>query len=395
VRLKHFWLLILLGFGVAIALLDPFYHPAIAQSVSENIPVPRTELRGVWLTNVDSDVLFSRDNLDKATRRLRRLNFNTLYPTIWNEGYTLYPSLVAEEIVGQKVLPEPGLQNRDMLAEILELGHDQGFTVIPWFEFGLMAPADSELARRHSDWLTQRRDGTQIDQQGIHPRVWLNPLRPEVQQLIVDLISEVVANYPIDGIQLDDHFGLPVDFGYDDYTIQLYQQEHQGQSPPDNSLDPEWVRWRASYMTRLMVKVFFAIKNQNQDCIVSLAPNPRLFSYLRYLQDWFSWERLGFVEELIIQVYRSNIELFQFELNRPELQLVRGRIPVGIGILTGLKNRPVEMPLIQQQVQMVRDRQLDGVAFFFYESLGDRDDDFQFLFPTSADRPYFQKANPS
>jgi len=31
--------------------------------------------------------------------------------------------------------------------------------VIPWFEFGFMAPADSDLAKRHPDWLTSRRDG--------------------------------------------------------------------------------------------------------------------------------------------------------------------------------------------------------------------------------------------
>ena len=53
------------------------------------------EVRGVWLTNVDSDVLFSRDNTTEAIANLAELNFNTLYPTVWNWGYTLYPSAVA------------------------------------------------------------------------------------------------------------------------------------------------------------------------------------------------------------------------------------------------------------------------------------------------------------
>jgi len=75
--------------------------------------------------------------------------------------------------------------------------------VIPWFEFGFMAPADSDLAKRHPDWLTSRRDGSQIWIEGKH-EVWLNPFRPEVQQFIQDLILEIVSK-DIDGIQFDDH----------------------------------------------------------------------------------------------------------------------------------------------------------------------------------------------
>ena len=46
------------------------------------------ELRGVWLTNIDSNVLFERDRLSAALERLHQLNFNTVYPTVWNWGYT-------------------------------------------------------------------------------------------------------------------------------------------------------------------------------------------------------------------------------------------------------------------------------------------------------------------
>ncbi|HBY79212.1 MAG TPA: hypothetical protein DEG47_19920, partial [Cyanobacteria bacterium UBA11148] len=80
------------------------------------------EIRGVWLTNIDSDVLFSEANTTNALQRLKALNFNTIYPTIWNWGYTLYPSQVAERVIGTKARiatpleepfnPELGLQGR-------------------------------------------------------------------------------------------------------------------------------------------------------------------------------------------------------------------------------------------------------------------------------------------
>ncbi|MBP0001162.1 MAG: glycoside hydrolase family 10 protein [Cyanobacteria bacterium SID2] len=353
------------------------------------------EIRGVWLTNVDSDVLFSRTKLRQALDRLQRLNFNTIYPTVWNWGYTLYPSAVAEPVIGRSVDPTPGLQRRDMLSEAVEYGHQNGLRVIPWFEFGFQAPSDSELARRNPQWLTQRRDSTQTIMEGEHERVWLNPFHPEVQQFILDLILEIAENYDIDGIQFDDHLGLPVEFGYDEYTIELYRSEHDGADPPEDYTNPEWVRWRADKITDFVERTFHAVKAVNSDIIFSVSPNPQHFAYSRYLQDWERWERNGFIEELVLQVYRDDLNVFISELERPEVEAARRHIPVGIAILTGLKNRPIELDLIRQKVRNVRDRGFSGMSFFFYESLWNwandppqvREAGFAELFPEAVEAP--------
>jgi len=328
------------------------------------------EVRGVWLTNVDSDVLFSAENTTNAIANLAELNFNTLYPTVWNWGYTLYPSLVAKEVTGIALDPTPGLQKRDVLQEIITQGHQQGMAVIPWFEFGFMAPADSQLAQLHPEWLTQRANGSTIWLEGkIHERVWLNPLYPEVQEFITDLIVELVSNYDVDGIQLDDHFGYPSELGYDDYTVALYQQEHAGQSPPENAKDPAWIQWRADKITSYMSELFTAIKQANPQAIVSLSPNPQGFSLRSFLLDWQTWERKGLIEELIVQVYRNNIKSFITETTQPEIIAAKEHIPVSIGILSGLKGRNVFFSRIRQQVDFTRERNFAGVSFFFYESL--------------------------
>ncbi|HYW20722.1 MAG TPA: glycoside hydrolase family 10 protein [Nodularia sp. (in: cyanobacteria)] len=330
---------------------------------------PKAELRGVWLTNIDSNVLFERDRLKNALQWLNELNFNTVYPVVWNWGYTLYPSQVAAKVIGRSLDPEPGLQGRDMLKEIVTEGHQKGLKVIPWFEFGFMAPADSLLAKNRPQWLTSRRDGSKIVKEGIDERVWLNPFNPEVQTFIQDLIVEIVSNYDIDGIQFDDHFGLPSELGYDAYTVALYKKEHRGQAPPQNSQNPEWVRWRANKITDFMKRVFTAIKANQKDCIVSVAPNPQSFSYKNYLADWQRWERMGLVEDLVLQIYRDDVNAFTKELEYPEVTAARSHIPVSIGILSGLKNRTVPIKQIQTQVKIVRDRKFAGVSFFFYETL--------------------------
>lgn len=393
---RRIWLAFLVALGmVAVVLVNPASYSETTFTKAGTPTIQPSELRGVWLTNIDSDVLFERHRLTQALQRLRELNFNTVYPTVWNWGYTLYPSSVAKRVIGRSLDPTPGLQRRDMLKEIVTQGHQKHLSVIPWFEFGFMAPADSLLAKHHPDWLTNRRDGSLIWQEGRHQRVWLNPFRPEVQQFIQELVVEIVSNYDVDGIQFDDHFGFPSQFGYDAFTIQMYQKEHNGQTPPANPQDPSWVRWRTNKITDFMTKIFKAVKDRRPKCLIAVAPNPEEFSYNYSLADWESWERQGLIEQLILQVYRDDLNVFITELDRPEVQTARRHIPVSIGIMTGLKNQFVPIGKIQSQVEAVRNRGFAGVSFFFYETLWnlvkekttERQTAFQKLFPTSVEPP--------
>lgn len=377
-------------------LLAGVLMPATAQLTAPRSNAPRSEIRGVWLTNVDSAVLFKPTVLKDAVQQLAQLHFNTLYPAVWNWGYTTYPSAVAKQAVGAAVDPRPiGLEGRDSLAELVQQAHQKGIAVLPWFEFGFMAPEDSALAIRHPDWLTQQQDGTQVWQEGIYPRVWLNPFKPEVQQFIQSLVLELVNKYDIDGIQLDDHFGLPYQFGYDPYTVQLYRSEHQGKAPSANPKDPEWTRWRATKITNFTTQLFRAIKARKNNVLLSLSPNNYDFSYSNSLQDWRTWRQQGLIEELVLQVYGNSLSAFNAQLQSPELQAARRHIPTGIGILTGLKKRSVPMQQVRDQVQAVRKQGFAGVSFFFYETLwhlveepeADRKAAFQSLFPSSATRP--------
>ena len=368
----------MIGLGIAIALNFAQVPPIQA------IPKP-TELRGVWLTNVASGVLYTPWSINRAISQLASLKFNTIYPVVWNRGNTFYPSLVAKKVIGRdrdlslKVIK----LNQDVLAQIVKQGHRQGLRVIPWFEYGFMAPPNSALAKRHPDWLTARRNASKITVDVNQPKatnpkvvdpmltkgVWLNPFHPEVQQFMLNMIVEVVTKYDVDGVQFDDHFGLPSDFGYDDFTVALYQQEHQGKNPPNNPQDAQWLRWRAHKLTNFMERVYKAVKAVKPECLVTLSPNPQDYAYRATLQDWQTWVNRGLVEELICQIYRNDRQSFIAELQQTALKTARKKIPVGIGILTGSVTNPVTLKQIKQQVQWVRDRGYSGVSFFYWESL--------------------------
>ncbi|MFM7405171.1 MAG: glycoside hydrolase family 10 protein [Cuspidothrix sp.] len=360
-----------------------------------NAQTPRQEIRGVWMTNNDLNILRDKTKVQQAVTKLQKLNFNTIYPVIWNSGYVMYPSNVAKRLEIQPFVFQ-GLGGHDILENLIEQAHDQNLLVIPWFEFGFMAPPTSELAINKPEWFTRKQDGTQTSISAAGEVKWLNPFHPEVQQFIIDLLVELTNKYELDGIQFDDHTSLPHEFGYDKYTVDLYKKETK-KDPPRNHQDPAWVNWRANKITEFMVRLNQTIKQIKPKLIFSVSPNYYDFSYKFQLQDWLNWVRLNIVDELIVQVYRDNLDNFTAKLTRPEMEEVKQIIPTGIGIMAGLRTKPVSIQQIQTQVRAARERDL-GVAFFYYESLWnfapeplqERLSGFQNLFPYPALRTALQ-----
>ncbi len=382
-----------LGLVICLALFSSFSnrsHQPLTEVSGSNHLEP-TEIRGVWITNVASGILFTPWGIPRAIHQLAEMHFNTLYPVVWNRGETFYHSQALKQITGQTINPLLALTHprEDPLSEMVRVGHQQHLRVLPWFEYGFMVPLDSPLAKQHLNWLTTRQNGSQKltegtfegnePAKGLLSRLlkgdapaqlgWLNPLHPSVQGLLLGLIEEVVERYDVDGIHLDDHFSWPVEFGYDDYTRSLYEAEHQGQSPPNNPADPDWIGWRADKLTQFMNVIHTRVKAKCASCIVSLSPNPAKFAYRFYLQDWLRWVNQSWVDELVVQIYRDELFKFEGELRKGPLREAMDRIPVSIGILTGTWRRPVPFAQIREQLESSRDRRFSGVSFFYWDTL--------------------------
>lgn len=163
-----------------------------------------SDIRGVWLTVNDSEIFRDQAKIQQAVTDLARLNFNTIYPVVWNSGHTTYPSAITKQAKIQDFVPL-GKQRQDTLADLIVKGHQKGLRVIPWMEFGFMTPPSSELALQHPNWLTQQSNGNTHWIGAAGEVVWLNPFHPEVQTFFSALVTEVVSRYDGDGIQFDDH----------------------------------------------------------------------------------------------------------------------------------------------------------------------------------------------
>ncbi len=320
-------------------------------------------IRAVWLTNVDSQVMNSRDNLAVGLSQLAELGFNTIYPAVWQRGYTLYPSDVARGLTCAAVLPNSPFIDRDVLAELIELAQPLNIRVIPWFEYGLMVPPQSTIARQYPELLMLDLHGNtqriQSANDKLDPNIWLNPCHDRVRNFIVDLIADVVHRYPVAGIQLDDHFCFPVEMGYDRLTQQLFDRQ--------NRLN--WNEWRELQLTELLKQIVNSVKSIRSDCLISISPNPLNFSKSRYLVDWQQWSNLGLIDELVLQIYRDSLTAFDRELTKPEVRSIKTKIPTIIGILTGLRTKPISTKAIEQQVSTSIKKKFGGYSCFFYETL--------------------------
>lgn len=332
-------------------------------------PPGRADPLGVWLTTVDSDVLRDHAAAARASEELSRNGFSRAALPLYSGGSVTWPLDPARN---RFAIPlDPALPDAGHVPQLLgELGR-RGLVRLGWMEFGLMAPAEAPWLRQRQELLLRDRSGSTLwaESPGLD-RVWLNPARPEVQAVLEDLVVDACTRLPLEAIQFDDHLGYPSRFGYDATSLALWRATPEGAADPTPEPDaPAWLRWRADQVTALLQRLRAAMRRSCPGVRLSLAPNPREFSYRSSLADWPAWIRLGLVDELVVQIYRWDPRALERELADAGLQLARQQVPLRIGLLAGLRGQPKPRQTLLRELELVRAQGYSGIDLFFYESL--------------------------
>jgi uncharacterized lipoprotein YddW (UPF0748 family) len=335
-----------------------------------SIPASGAEsaLRGVWLTNVDSDVLNSRSNIDAAVDHCARIGINTIFVVTWNKAMTTYPSAVVKAVTGVEI--DTLFTGRDPLKELIESAHGKGIKVMAWFEFGFSSSFKQNggtLLHRKPEWAAKNVDGALVTKNGFE---WMNGFHPEVQDFMMAMIMEVVRNYDVDGIQGDDRLpAMPSESGYDAYTVGRYRAEHYGKIPPKKHKDPAWVQWRADILNRYMERIYTSVKAVKPEMIIAMAPSVYPWSKEEYLQDWPTWMKNGWVDLVIPQIYRYKLDQYVQTVDEILASQIekekKGRFFPGILLKVG-KYYPSKQ-LLDRMITENRKRGVNGEVFFFYE----------------------------
>ena len=220
---------------------------------------PTRYLRGAWMATVTNTDWPSRSGLTADQQRqeflhwldvIQQAHFNAIFVQVRPMGDVFYPSELnpwsayLTGVQGQ----DPGY---DPLAFMVGEAHKRNIELHAWFnpyrvslEGDLSKLAVNNPARLHPDWVVT-----------YGGKLYYNPGLPEVRQLLVQSVLEVVWKYDIDGVHLDDYFyPYPVagqDFP-DDVTYQQYGAATFAQKAD----------WRRDNVNRQIKDLAQAIKQQ-------------------------------------------------------------------------------------------------------------------------------------
>ena len=327
------------------------------------------ETRGVWITNTDSHVLTSQQNIVEAMEFLAEMGFNVVFPVVWSKGFTVYPSQIMRDNFDKAIAPQYG--DRDPLAEVINAARQVGLKVIPWFEYGFASSYNLNggmLLEKQPLWAARDRNGNLLKKNGFE---WMNALDSQVQDFILSLVLEVVKNYDIDGIQGDDRLpALPSEGGYDRGTIDRYRREFD-RDPPQNPKDRQWLQWRADILTDFLARLYQEVKAVNPNLLVSIAPSVYDWGLKEYLQDTKAWVERGIVDIIHPQIYRRDFKSYKREIDKlVKEQFTPEQLPkLAPGILINIGSYRISSDLLLQVIAYNRSCGILGEVFFFYEGL--------------------------
>jgi len=326
-------------------------------------------IKGVWVTNVASTALDSRVKITETVALCKKSGITDIYVVCWNRGRTLYQSEIMTSIFNMPIMERFG--SRDPLQEMIEEGHKAGLRVHAWFEFGFASSYGENggaILKKFPDWKAIDNKGNLVSKNGFE---WMNAMNPEVQDFIKSLILEVVQKYDVDGIQGDDRLpAMPSLGGYDTYTVDLYKKEHQGNLPPMDYKNPDWLSWRANKLTFFLGQLFKEVKAIKPKMIVSMAPSIHPWAKEEYLQDWPTWLEKGYCDYVIPQVYRKTIESYTSTLEA-QLKFLseKQKSKFFSGVLLQVNGINPSPEYLKAMIETNRKLGIQGESFFFYEGL--------------------------
>ncbi len=331
---------------------------------------PQAELRGIFLTTANSldwPRSLNKDEQQASLKRIvqdmKRANLNTIFFQVRARGDAYYRSAYepwAENLTGT-LGADPGW---DPLALLLNEAHREGLEVHAWFNVykirGPVPPPPSSPqhpALAYPAWVVEYEN-----------EWWFDPGIPEVRAYLVRVLSDLIAQYDVDGVCLD-FIRYP---GRNFPDVATYRQFGNGVARD------EWRRRNVNALVRDMHAAAARIKPAlklgaaplgTYRGPLSAQPDTKTTegSVGDFLQDSRTWLKNGWLDYLVPQVYWT----LEFETRGPDFaHLVRswmreaeGRhIYVGIGAY-----KPEIAQQIPDQITATRMLGAHGQVFFRYE----------------------------
>ncbi len=207
--------------------------------------------------------------------------------------------------------------------------------------------------------------------------IYYNPASTRVQKLILDGIREIVSNYDVDGIHIDDFFYPTTDSEIDKNEFAEYK-ENSGIS----SLE----EWRREQVNAFVGGMYSTVKNENKNIIVSISPTADIEADMRtHFADVRLWcSETGYCDWIIPQAYygfRNEYMPYKKVVNDWRSLVTNEKVQLVIGLASykcgeedlyagsGKSEWQNNDGILKKQLQYLRKKNCDGFSLFSYNSL--------------------------
>jgi uncharacterized lipoprotein YddW (UPF0748 family) len=384
---------LLLCLAAALAVLDSGRLGAVEVGGSN------TEVRALWVTRA---TLANPAGIAQMVRAAASAGFNTLIVQVRGRGDAYYRSTLEPRAAELAARPD-----FDPLAETLTLAHRAGLKVHAWLAVNLVSSAvELPASRQHvlyrqPEWLMVPRDlaGEMLTIDSRSPEyvgtlarwtrarasdvegLYTSPLHPAAVTHMANVVGELVATYPVDGVHLDYARYPNSHFDYSRSAIHQFKQSVQPRlSDPDRrradlqeTLDPlaypnlfanDWDAFRRSRLTSLVMRLRTAVKSVAPTVAVSAAVVADLDQATNErLQDWRTWLEQGLLDIVAPMAYTQDLEVFAEQI--AIAQDLAGDRPVWAGI--GAYRLTPQATV--QHIAAARRLRAAGIVLFSYDAL--------------------------
>jgi len=315
-----------------VAVMALAWLPQLSRSAEFDAATPPGgQFRAYWVDAFGDD-LFDAPRIDAIVAATKAANLNAIVAQVVRRGDCFCNRASVPRTDQPGLAPFPF----DPLQTLVDKAHAQGIEVHAWViatafwrsggtpttptsaahAFNLHGPS----ATGYANWLMSRDDGVLQSNTD-----WLvDPGHPDAAQWIVDTATSIVANYAVDGINLDrirypdgnSQVGQPT-WGYNPVAVARFQQA-TGRTDRPVASDPQWAQWRRDQITNIVRKVYiesYAIRPSVRVSADTITygngpqtqggwQNTR--AYAEMLQDWDGWMREGILDLNIPMNYKRD-----------------------------------------------------------------------------------------
>jgi uncharacterized lipoprotein YddW (UPF0748 family) len=307
---------------------------------------------------------------------IKGLGFNTVYMQVraYGDAYyssALYPS--GEQYDGIM----GGAMAFDPLSVMVKSAHDRGLSIHAWInpmrlgdDTDIKNVSDSYL---YKQWYnSDNRRGKMVVKSGNY--WYLNPAYSDCINLISDGIAEILSNYNVDGVQIDDYFYPTTNASFDKSAY----------SSSGTSLSLS--NWRYQNVNRMVKRLYDTVHSVMPDAVFGISPQGTVENNAPQYADVTLWcKTAGYCDYILPQVYmgfehatapyEELISTWSSLVKAPGVKLVIGLAPYKIGATDNWagsgKNEWINNTNIisRQMASAEKLSNYGGVALYRYDSV--------------------------